>query len=523
MNCILEDEIKFKLETNGRDETQALEKVVCGRLKQLLHEGKINQLTAEEIRPRGSQMPRLYGLPKIHKNGVPLRPILSMLNSPCHKVAQWLVKLLEPVRAKLVKHAIKDTFQLVEEIAELNIANSYMTSFDVSSLFTNIPVEETINIICEHATDISIPVEDLRMLLRLCTKNVQFRFDGKLYRQIDGIGMGSPLGCLFADIFMSQIEEAGRHCISTTTFYRRYVDDTLIICKDQTHAIQLLREMNTIHPNIRFTCEMESENKLPFLDLILERRSDGSIRRTIYHKPTWNGQYLHFHSYVPINYKRGLVKTLFSRARKLCTEDALPAALEEIKNALVNNGYPERFISRHNKSMKSTEISVARKPIFIKLPFKGDEVSDLICHRLNSALKRSFFAARLVLLHTTRRVPTPMYKDSVPFLNKSKIIYQFDCICGSKYIGRSERNLSVRLREHLPQWLLKGENRTPRSAISKHLLDTGHHIVPDQAFRVINRQRSGKLLRIAEAVAIRRLHPVLCVQKEMVVELRLPW
>jgi hypothetical protein len=166
---------------------------------------------------------------------------------------------------------------------------------------------------------------------------------------------------------------------------------------------------------------------------------------------------------------------------------------------------------------------VMRKPIFIRLPFKGEEVSELICRRLSSALNRSFFAARLVLLHTTRRVPTPMYKDSVPFLNKSKIIYEFDCVCGCKYIGRSERNLSVRLREHLPQWLLKGENRTPRSSIGKHLLDTGHHIIPDQAFRVINQQRTGRLLRIAEAVAIRRLQPVLCVQKEMVVELLLPW
>ncbi|CAH8821402.1 unnamed protein product [Trichobilharzia szidati] len=93
---------------------------------------------AESVHVTGTFTPRLYGSPKVHKNGVPLRPVLDMLNSPYHPVAKWLVELLQPLHTELVKHSVKDTFGFVERIRDFNVDNKFMISFDVSSLFTSL-------------------------------------------------------------------------------------------------------------------------------------------------------------------------------------------------------------------------------------------------------------------------------------------------------------------------------------------------------------------------------------------------
>ena len=86
-----------------------------------------------------------------------------------------------------------------------------------------------------------------------------------------------------------------------------------------------------------------------------------------------------------------------------------------------------------------------------------------------------------------------------------------------------ERCLSTRIKEHLPKWLMQSEEKIPKSSITKHLLDTEHSVDPKVAFRVINKQARSKSLKYAEACAI-RLHQLdLCVQKEMIVTLQLPW
>ena len=89
-------------------------------------------------------------------------------------------------------------------------------SYDVSSLFTNVPVDETIESIAERAFEndwfnkehnLNITKSDLIELLRIATKNQLFQFEGNLYEQVDGVAMGSPLGPLMANAFMCNIEK----------------------------------------------------------------------------------------------------------------------------------------------------------------------------------------------------------------------------------------------------------------------------------------------------------------------------
>ena len=111
----------------------------------------------------------------------------------------------------------------------------------------------------------------------------------------------------------------------------------------------------------------------------------------------------------------------------------------------------------------------------------------------------------------------------MPIFAKSKCIYLFECTCGSRYIGRSNRHLGCHAREHIPAWLINKKPGKPQSAITRHLLKSGHNVNQKESFKILNRQKSPWLLKLAEASNIRRLKPNLCVQKEFVTPLRLPW
>ena len=96
----------------------------------------------------GSQRPRMYGLPKIHKPGIPPRPILSMCHSAQHSLAKWLVDVLNPVLEFYSVCRVKDSFTFSSLIRRLPVCmeSQFLVSFDVVSLFTNIPLDETISI-----------------------------------------------------------------------------------------------------------------------------------------------------------------------------------------------------------------------------------------------------------------------------------------------------------------------------------------------------------------------------------------
>ena len=404
-----------------------------------------------------------------------------------------------------------------------------MASFDVESLFTNVPLDEVINIIydfvAENRLKLDIPLYDLCKLLRLYTTNVQFLFNGIYYRQVDGTAMGSPLGPILADIFMGYLEKGIADDIARSTTYRRYMDDIFIVGPSIQYLENLYHSLNNMHANICFTMELEKDKEISFLDVLLRRRLDGSISRRVFRKPTWSGQYLHFKSFAPISRKRGLIRTLYDRVRRIVTDDNLEPELQLLHDTLVENGYPPRFVEKYSKSRQARvrPTTVPQKPVYLFLPFKGDNVSMLIKHRLGAALKRTYNAAQLTFVEETTSVPTTQRKDPVPMLANSNIIYGFSCVCGSTYVGRSTRNLATRVNEHIPKWILNSKEGVAKSAITRHLQTTKHSVDPMKAFKIIYRPRRKEMLATAESVAINRLRPDLCVQKLLIASLELPW
>ena len=124
-----------------------LEKRITWELKLLKNKEIIDKYTYKTIKPVGSRPGILYELGKIHKetrNGIPpFRPILSAIGTPTYNLAKFLLKFLTPSTAN--EFTVIDSFHFAEEICQQD-SNLHMASLDVDSLFTNIPLEETIDI-----------------------------------------------------------------------------------------------------------------------------------------------------------------------------------------------------------------------------------------------------------------------------------------------------------------------------------------------------------------------------------------
>ena len=123
--------------------------------------------------------------------------------------------------------------------------------------------------------------------------------------------------------------------------WKRYVDDTFCILRKGSSE-ELLHHLNGVRPTIKFTVEREEDRTLPFLDMLLRRKEDGSLDVSIYRKPMHMDRYLHFDS---THVKRGVVRCLHDRAREIIsTQDNLQKEVDHLARVLKQNGYPANFI-----------------------------------------------------------------------------------------------------------------------------------------------------------------------------------
>ena len=119
-------------------------------------------------------------------------------------LAKFLVPLLEPITTNM--YTVKNSFEFSKEIVDQD-AGLFMASLDVESLFTNIPLEETISVCCDSLFSNNAKVNNINRnnfgkLLRAALQNKYFNFEGKIYKQLDGVAMGSPLGPTLANAFL---------------------------------------------------------------------------------------------------------------------------------------------------------------------------------------------------------------------------------------------------------------------------------------------------------------------------------
>ena len=194
-----------------------------------------------------------------------LRPIIDLTGTCTYNTSKVIANYLRPLSKN--QYTISDTLKFPELLksADPN-ANYEDVSYDVESLFTSIPVAETIEYILKRIyTNKELkPLckkSIFKKLLIKLTKESVFSANNWLIKQIDGCPMGGPISVVFSDICMCKMEEDVVKPLKPI-FYKSYVDNTYVKRK-RNESDTLLDALNSYHPNIKFTLE---QNPKRFLD-----------------------------------------------------------------------------------------------------------------------------------------------------------------------------------------------------------------------------------------------------------------
>ena len=277
-----------------------------------------------------------------------------------------------------------------------------------------------------------------------------------------------------ANLFMEEFE---KKALATATlkpgFWFRYVDDTLSSWSHGLDNLQkFLDHINSLHPSIKFTFEVQKDDKtIPCLDVLFTIHDDGSLGHKVYRKPTHTDRYLHYNSFHHPSIKNSVCKTLINRAKTICEVSNNNDELEHLRNVLKMNGYPRHFIDNAMKTPQSIHQKIEYQSS-VCLPYIGPA-----SHKIERILRNE---AGIKVYHSSenklfRALCT--HKDNVNESQKPGV-YRIPCECGLVYIGETGRNLSIRLKEHKTNC---EKTEQDKSAVAKHTWTYDHRIKWDEA------------------------------------------
>ena len=355
--------------------------------------------------------------------------------------------------------------------------------------------------------------------------------------------MGSPLSCTIANFFMCHLENRILDNLrNKPTIYCRFVDDIFIVTKDNDNLDDVYRIFNTSSV-LKFTKEMNINNKLPFLDVLINNSNNQKYLTSVYTKPTKTSECLNYNSYAPERYKTGVIKTLLSRATKICnTERAFEEEKQRIRRLLVNNNYPNRVCDKvingykfHNEvDMQGSDGGLVQSaagdggvcdssadPKVVKIFFMGqfgpNYKIDEQCIR--EIIKKHVFQIsvklNLVIYYKSRKISQMLMKNNLsstakPDELKTHLVYRYTCNLGecrssfprNTYIGLTKTTLKERFSAH-----------RYKGSIFAHIT-TIHGVRPIlekllESVEILYHENDPFQLRVYEALYIRKLCPTL--------------
>ena len=529
ISIILDDNTKF--ENLGSPIASIIfrtEDKINNFLRLLKKEKVINESIYEDLFCSGSSFGILYGLPKIHKTNVPMRPILSSYSVPNYKLAKFLVPLLEPLTKN--RYTVTNSQGFKEKIV-CQDSDLFMVSLDVESLFTNIPVEETINLILDKIFTEPDTIyhnfnrSRFKQVLELAVQDTAFVFNNNAFKQVEGMAMGSPLGPTFANIFMCGLEESMLDNCPLRyhpLYYNRYVDDTFALFKTEYDAECFLDHANARHPNIKFTIEKEQSSQLSFLD-VLVFRDNGHFNTSIFRKNTFTGLGSNFYSFCFYNFKINSLSTLLHRAFVLTSDWKLfHKEIEFLSNYFKQNCYPSKVFYNAvktflNKKMtqKDKPITVPKLDLYHSVPFLVNNKE--FYRKLYEIIGSNFPAVKLRLIPRNPLTIGSMfrYKDRLNPLLTSNVVYKYSCPkCDfGTYVGSTKRLLRVRINSHSGVSYRTGDRlKNPEFSSIRNHARICNCIIKNEDFSIVGQVSNHHDLPILESLIIKQLVPSLNAQ-----------
>ncbi|UYV80866.1 hypothetical protein LAZ67_19002032 [Cordylochernes scorpioides] len=454
--------------------------------KALLEQKRLSQINSEEFKLFTSRITTdayIYGLPKIHKPNVPLRPIVACHRSPSAPLARYLSNFFSPLLKQYNhKFTVHNTPNFIEELWKISPGpNTIMCSYDVVSLFLSLPHsvirESIVAFLTEIQTDAST-IQTIVCLADICLNMSVFKFESQTYRQIRGSPMGSSFSTVAAELVMIMVDKSINEKHRTDiVLWRRYVDDIFCVC-DQSSYETILASLNSYNEDMSFTIEI----------------AQGGIRNTAQYRST---------CFIPYSYKsaaiarilnRNGVNTYFSNTLSLATKLKQTIARSSVTidslnthNAIYSISCEQcdaKYVGETGRMVKTRMVEHDRSYGKINIAWKP-------CNPISQYLNQH---------------------KNTQLTERAGLIYEVKCEkCDQRYVGQTSRTLKERMENH--KYALKWD-RIQNSALVEHRRDTGHNKFNLENPRTLDYEKNYYKRQFKEAFFIQKTYPSVYAVKE---------
>nr|VZH97910.1 unnamed protein product [Spirometra erinaceieuropaei] len=346
--------------TCATNPVKALTCEINAKLLDLENSGAITPTDRRMARPQDTALARFYGLPKVHKDGAPLRPIVSLKGTPTYGLAKWLFR-----RPKFLT-------------AEPNTTVSSPAEF-LEKLKGDLAIE-TIELLLQSKYDEMenrLGRAQVLQLLKLCLR-AYFTFDETVYQQVKGTPMGSPISGFIAEAVLQRLESlVFQH--HRPKFWVPYVDDTFVII-DRDQLLTFKEHLSAVFPDIQFTMKEDENNQLAFLDVRVCRKYCDGVKTKVFRKATNTMQVLNFNSNHPISTKGKMCCVISAALKFIVTIVNLVLGLAFIALAIVgillktSSGFIQSIV---RKIFDSVEDKLSQEEVDTIVNFIGENSTGL--------------------------------------------------------------------------------------------------------------------------------------------------
>jgi peptide-methionine (R)-S-oxide reductase len=352
----------------------------------ILEQAKIDSIITEDMfeyaRPINTKPARFYILPKVHKAGVPGRPVVSACGSPTEGLSEIVDHFLQPFMTAIPSY-IKDTNDFLHKVRSLGSlpSGTILATIDVVSLYPSIPHTNGLTALRSFLLQRGLPekaVQGISILAEtVLTKNV-FEFNSEFFLQKSGTAIGTKMAPAYANVFMCEFE---RDLLSRSVYrpyaWFRFIDDIFLVWTEGEERLkEFLTFMNSLNPSIQFTSDF-SYSRVNFLDVSVSLGPDGTITTDLFVKPTDTHQYLQWTSCHPNHIKKSIPYSQALRILRICSDlETAKTRCDELADYLIRRGYSSRLVRRqinrainHHTNPQPRSITGGPRKVFFSVDF----------------------------------------------------------------------------------------------------------------------------------------------------------
>jgi hypothetical protein len=344
-----------KVKTKREFPVDTLQEKVRNGLKGLVDDGLMTRRETLSLVVPNPVIPSFSCLPKTHKPGNKIRPVVSNVNTPTSKICELLVKKFRGFE-RPESRSVKNSLELVQRLESVTIEkDEILVSFDVEALYPSVPVGESSQLLKEWIIGQNISDQEAEICCRLVDIVLEQRwlkYEELLMILKEGLFIGNSLSSILSEVFMGDLEKKMEGKEWFPRMWIRYLDVVFAIVKKGT-TTDVLEQLNKQRVGIiKFTTEEEKKGQLPFLDLLLIREGN-KIAFEIYRKPTDAPLCIPNDSHHPMSHKLAAFQSVLFRMWAVPLSDRRrEKELEYILNMAIINGYKKNSILKLNEKHK---------------------------------------------------------------------------------------------------------------------------------------------------------------------------